>query len=147
MGALGPSPRLIPEVGFWRGSFQLKGHCFFIHSAKDHDKGDIHLTLNKLYDNDNKLLKIIFRVNRLVLFGAPWRHRGPGPGSDWGWGALRVRQIGSFLHTAPYGPEQKCHVFGMGTLGIICSPKVGLWVGKIHLKGHVFLHSNLTMCR
>ena len=28
-------PLPTPDVGLWRGSIQLKGHCFFIHSAKN----------------------------------------------------------------------------------------------------------------
>ena len=32
-----PRSRPLPhsDVGLWRGSIQLKGHCFFIHSAKN----------------------------------------------------------------------------------------------------------------
>ena len=52
--------------------------------------------------------------------------------------ALRVRQIGSFLYTRPYGPEQKCTF--RGNLGVShqTRPHVGLWVGKLHLKGQFY---------
>ena len=45
---------------------------------------------------------------RLVLLGPE-----AGPVTTWGLGgpALRVGQIGRKLHTAPYGPEQKCRIY------------------------------------
>ena len=38
LGDLGPAHSPAPDVGLWRGSIQLKGHCFFIHSAKTQQK-------------------------------------------------------------------------------------------------------------
>ncbi len=50
------------------------------------------------------------------------------PGACTGGAALRVRQTGRELHTAPYGPEQKCQK--MGALGPKPSPPRGRPLGK-----------------
>ena len=63
--------------------------------------------------------------------------QGPGRVLTGGGGALRVRQIGSFLHIAPYGPEQKCMILGNGNLAAL-PPKGRTSGGSDPFEGALF---------
>ena len=53
LGDLGPAHSPAPDVGLWRGSIQLKGHCFFIHSDNRTSYNELQLRVSILF----KLLK------------------------------------------------------------------------------------------
>ena len=57
-GALGPALP-VPEVGFWVGGIQMKGHGYFIHSNKRKQKRQ---QKNVTMEEDNKKIESIYNL-------------------------------------------------------------------------------------